>query len=275
MKLIPSDDRYGVSQDPDVIAEALDQADRIVDFIDDLPEAGEAFGLWVSASCRSMARNIERHRRVTDAQLIALDNWESGLAKWFDQPERPFMDETRPKALPFTIAVDGRDKARYAFTGLHGDARDHQRPLLVTTQWQHLTTGDYSIQGLEDRVAVERKSLADLYGSLGAQRLRFESEHWRLSELQAAIVVIEASWHEILHAPPSHSKPSPKTVWRTAIAWQLCYGVPGVPADTRGLAEIYTFRFLEKFWKDYHDPNRCGESGRHGTDSPEGVEHMD
>lgn len=166
---------------------------------------------------------------------------------------------TNPMIVPFTIAVDGREKARYTFDGLVSD--DKHRPLMVSTAWQHLWSGDYSIQGLENRVAVERKSLADLYGSLGQHRNRFEAEHWRLSLMDAAVVVIEASWREILTTPPPYSQLSPKTVWRTSISWQLRYGVPWVPADTRRLGEIYTFRFLEKFWKELNHGG-TGQSGR-------------
>ena len=62
------------------------------------------------------------------------------------------------------------------------DTRD-QRPL----QFSHLPaesatlyTGDYSVRGLEEVFAVERKSLADLAGSLTRERDRFMREMHRL-----------------------------------------------------------------------------------------------
>lgn len=186
---------------------------------------------------------------------------------------------TNPVIVPFTVAIDGREKARYTFDGLTSDAKEDHRPLMVPTAWQHLKSGDYSIQGLEERVAVERKSLADLYGSLGGHRDRFEAEHWRLSLMDAAVVVIEASWREILTTPPPHSRLFPKTVWRTSIAWQLRYGVPWVPADTRRLGEIYTFRFLEKFWKEHdHGGDRQSDGNADapgGDEAVEGTESTD
>ena len=62
------------------------------------------------------------------------------------------------------------------------DTRE-QRPL----QFSHLPaesatlyTGDYSVRGLEEVFAVERKSLADLAGSLTRERDRFMKEMHRL-----------------------------------------------------------------------------------------------
>jgi ERCC4-type nuclease len=45
------------------------------------------------------------------------------------------------------------------------------------------------VQGFADQIAVERKSLADLFGTLGQGRERFERELVRLSAHQYAAVV--------------------------------------------------------------------------------------
>jgi len=47
------------------------------------------------------------------------------------------------------------------------------------TKVKHLTTGDYSIEGCEHLVSVERKSHGDLCGSLGGGRDRLEREFQR------------------------------------------------------------------------------------------------
>ena len=153
--------------------------------------------------------------------------------------------------VPFTVLVDGREKAPYRFTGIDSDAKDGNRRLIVPTQWAHLKTGDYTIAGLEDVVAVERKSITDLFSTLGQHRKRFEAEHSRLAAFRRAVVVIEATWLEILHWPPGGSRLNPKTVFRTALSWHVRYGVPWIVAEDRRFAEIYTFRFLEKCWKEF------------------------
>ena len=43
-----------------------------------------------------------------------------------------------------------------------------------------LTTGDYSLKGLQDQVAIERKSRDDLLMCVGRERERFEREAKRL-----------------------------------------------------------------------------------------------
>jgi DNA excision repair protein ERCC-4 len=160
---------------------------------------------------------------------------------------------------PFTVLIDGREKAPYRFTGIDSDARDGRRKIIVPTKWAHLKSGDYTVDGLQDIIAVERKSLKDLYGTLGQDRARFQAEHERMAKMQRAVVVIEASWFEIINMPPSfdyagemlQSKLPPKTVFRTALSWHVRYGVPWIVAEDRRFAEIYTFRFLEKCWKEF------------------------
>lgn len=121
--------------------------------------------------------------------------------------------------------------------------------MAVKWQWGYLTTGDYSILGYEGRIAIERKSLEDLYGSLGQQRDRFEREHERMAKLEFAAVVIEASWKEILTRPPERSRLNPKTIHRTALSWLVRHGIAWLTVEDRRLAEITTFRLLDRWWR--------------------------
>ena len=159
------------------------------------------------------------------------------------------MDATEPLTVPFVIAVDSREKLPYSFQGLRADKRQHNRPLEIRTEWQPLRSGDYAILGLDHRFVVERKSLTDLFGTLGKGRQRFTAEMKRLAALSTAAVVVEASWHDVLCHPPELSRLNVKTIHRTVIAWQFKY--PRVHwhfMGDRRLAEITTFRLLEKFY---------------------------
>lgn len=155
-----------------------------------------------------------------------------------------------PFVVPFTILCDGQEKAPYRFDGFHADAALKSRPMVVRVDWAHLETGDYSILGWQKHVTVERKSLKDLYATLGQHRDRFEREHERMAGLGAgnSCIVIEASWDEILTRPPRQSLLNPKTVFRTFLSWSQRYAVPWYAMGDRRLAEITTFRFLEKWW---------------------------
>lgn len=162
---------------------------------------------------------------------------------------------------PFTVLIDGREKAPYRFTGIDSDARDGRRKIIVPTKWAHLKSGDYTVDGLQDIIAVERKSIEDLFSTLGQHRQRFEAEHSRLAAFRRAVVIIEATWLEILHWPPSQSRLNPKTVFRTALSWHARYGVPWIVAEDRRFAEIYTYRFLEKCWKEFKNDGAAERDG--------------
>jgi ERCC4-type nuclease len=163
-------------------------------------------------------------------------------------------DPTTPIACPFAVLVDRREQRPFSFTGLRADARQGRRPILVTVVPATLGAGDYSLSagGLDcgDRVAVERKSLADLYGTLGQRRECFEQELARLQRLDFAAVVVEADWVAILKAPPARSQLNPKTVYRSILAWmQRFQRVHWVLGPNRQFAEVTTFRILERFYK--------------------------
>lgn len=64
------------------------------------------------------------------------------------------------------IVVDTREQTPYEFATMVCDKADGGGPLYVPTLRAGLPTGDYSLAGYEDMVAVERKSLADLFGTL-------------------------------------------------------------------------------------------------------------
>lgn len=148
----------------------------------------------------------------------------------------------------FAVVIDGREREPYRFIGLTTKtAGGNEAPLLPNLEFGRLETGDYSVRGLEQLVAVERKSLADLYSTLGQDRDRFEREHERLAAMKTACVVIEAGWDEIIQRPPERSQLSPQSVLGTFTSWYQRYGVAWVALPNRRAAECFTYRFLEMF----------------------------
>ena len=185
--------------------------------------------------------NLDSSLLVTQGQPIVSDDW-------FAKPKP--VDEPDYLLCPWTVVVDSREQAPYHFHNFRADAIQKYRPLVVRTVVAGLASGDYSIEGFENRVAVERKSLADLYGTLGGGRERFERELQRLGEMEFAAVVIEAGWPAIIGSPPPQSKLLPKTVYRSVIAWQQEFPtVHWWACESRDFAERTTFRILERFWK--------------------------
>lgn len=159
--------------------------------------------------------------------------------------------------LPFTILVDQREKAPYRFTGFKanknefGHTSDIHHTLDVDTKRIHIKTGDYTIEGHRDLVTVERKSLPDLYGSVGKNRDRFEAEYERMSKIKNSVVVIEASFSDVCFRPPEPSRMNPRAVIHTLTGWWMKHGVPFFVADTRRGCEYFTLRFLISYWKNF------------------------
>lgn len=122
--------------------------------------------------------------------------------------------------------------------------------IIVKTEKRRLMTGDYSIVGFEDRIAVERKERSDAYQSFGRERRRFEAELERLSQMDYAAVLVEDTWDGMEHRPPRNSKMLPESVIESMIAWQQRYGVHFLLVSGRRQAERLCFRVLRRFHRD-------------------------
>lgn len=101
-----------------------------------------------------------------------------------------------------TIIVDTREQVPYQFANMIADAADGGERIAVLYERGTLKQGDYSLLGYETSVSVERKSLSDLFGTLGQGRDRFERELERLATYRFAMVVVEAEWRTVLDAWP-------------------------------------------------------------------------
>ncbi len=163
--------------------------------------------------------------------------------------------------FPGTIVIDSREQRFYKFEGMISDARDGRRPLVVPCVMKGLRSGDYSLEGHEDRIAIERKSLADAYGTFGRGRGRFQRELARLNEMPYAAVIVEAEWSVVFRDPPERAKLPPKTLYRSIIAWQQRF--PRVHwwfVPNRIFAERTVLRIFERYLKDRAVDKKCGDA---------------
>lgn len=179
-----------------------------------------------------------------------------------------------PKALtlPFRVIVDTAEEHFFTFTEMTADASRGNRPLVVETVRRCLgryprSYGDYSLEAVDGSWSgvgwchIERKSCSDCQGTLlgfgDGHRERFESELENLRRVilnnGAAMVVVECDLCELLNSAPAFGKHSQqhnaKTLMRSVLAMQQDYHVPWLFAGGRRMAEIATFRFLERFFR--------------------------
>ena len=148
--------------------------------------------------------------------------------------------KTKSQNDEMVVLVDTRETLAYTFANIK------PQPKIF---YKALKSGDYSLLGFEDRVAIERKTLPDLFGSTGRGRQRFEREFERLAKYQYAALVVEAGLGDIFKNPPTHSKMLPKAVFRSLISWSVYYGVYIWPAPDRNFAERLTYLILRKWWE--------------------------
>lgn len=168
----------------------------------------------------------------------------------------------------FTVIQDTREQTPWTFQGLKCDSPYQDRDLIVPVKVQALKTGDYSIEGMEQRICLERKSLADLYSTLGQHRQRFQAEFERMAEFQYAALVIEADWLQICAAPPERSRLRPKCVMRTLLAWEQRYGVHIHAAACAGFAERLAFRIMQRFYLESRRTERVDKKSSEVAEVP-------
>jgi DNA excision repair protein ERCC-4 len=89
------------------------------------------------------------------------------------------------KKQPFTIIIDTREQSPYTFGEI---------PIEVAT----LQAGDYSIKGMENVVAIERKSLNDYVNTVIHAQERFTNELYKLMSYHHTCIVVEGSVADIM-----------------------------------------------------------------------------
>ena len=179
--------------------------------------------------------------------------------------------QSEPIRCPFTVLIDSQESQPYTFQNIVADADQDNRPVIVPTRWLSLgrhpnSLGDYSLEGFTGRCHVERKSLEDCQGTvlgfasgyerdkdLVGRRERFKKELENLSAIEAGIVIVEATLPDCMKYMPSWGKrtsqENAKAFFRAVVSWNQRYKVNWVFCDSRRMAEIATFRYLEFFYK--------------------------
>jgi ERCC4-type nuclease len=128
-----------------------------------------------------------------------------------------------------------------------------------------LKAGDYSVEGMQDLSALERKSMCDAIRSTMADRARFISSWERLAKLRWKAILIEATYEDMKRPyqdveeeePGAH----PNAVVGTLDAVEAKFGIPVIYASKdRALAEERTASWLSKhftyWWLEEHGHGR-------------------
>lgn len=137
------------------------------------------------------------------------------------------------------IICDRREQRPFSFTG----AQIYEG---TTVEAGTLNVGDYSLVGMENVVACERKSLPDLVQCLAGSRERFVRELERSRALESFCVIVEAPWEALAKgqyrsqlAPLAATQSIASFMSRMQIAFWFC--------GSRAAAEFCCWSFLRQY----------------------------
>jgi len=131
------------------------------------------------------------------------------------------------------IVVDTREQTPYEFS--------------LKTVRSALKAGDYSLEGYEAVMAVERKGLADLFSCLGGAKKRFKQQLARLARLRKSALVVDAEVREVLAGYQYSQLPGEEALARL-ISYTSEWGIPVYFAGRRGAVVA---AMLLREWQKY------------------------
>ena len=129
------------------------------------------------------------------------------------------------------------------------DTREQQPYTFENSQTGTIPVGDYSIQGLENHIAIERKELNDLIGCLTNGRERFEKELHKGRALDYFALVIEASLSDLINGR-YRSQMDPKAAIQSLLASSIRHRMPIFFCENRKYAERVTESLLLKYCRE-------------------------
>jgi hypothetical protein len=148
---------------------------------------------------------------------------------------------------PFTIIIDTREQIPWEF-GFHNTAK------------KKLDTGDYTIEGFENILAIERKkSVSEIATNLSESR--FSDVLDRLSKIKHPYMVFEFSLDEVYSFPVGSD--IPKKLWdklrisgnyiiKRLIEIQLKYNIQVVFCVDSDNAEKFSASLMKRIYEQYH-----------------------
>ncbi len=153
-------------------------------------------------------------------------------------PELPVVAErggTQLRTPKPVVIIDTREQNPFSFERFHNwFSGIEKRPLEI---------GDYSIAGMQDTCAVERKDLNDLLRSFHVERPVFVKRLRRMSAFPDRLLVITAPLSQV-KSQYEHSPANPNQITQSLIATLAGLRVPFLCVDTHELGEEIVASYL-------------------------------
>jgi ERCC4-type nuclease len=152
------------------------------------------------------------------------------------------------------VLIDTREKAPFNFSRFPN--------WIAAERSQTLKVGDYSVEGMETLLVLERKTLADLITTLIQQRERFFYSCEKMTKYRWRAILIEGSYEDIKspYDQEYNTSAHPNAVSGTLDALEARFGIPVIyTSGYRPLAEEKAASWLSKhftYW--YLEENGFG-----------------
>ena len=115
-----------------------------------------------------------------------------------------------------------------------------------------MKTGDYTVEGMEELLILERKSLPDIVACTVSDRRRFLANCARLATFRWKAILVEASYEDIKRGPEAFDIPSdvhPNAVTGTLDAIEAKFSIPVIYTSTiKDLATERAASWLSKYF---------------------------
>lgn len=115
---------------------------------------------------------------------------------------------------------------------------------------QKLDVGDYTVDGLEDILMIERKTIGDLWGTLGNQTnyKRFLREVDRAKDHKLKFLVIEGNVADV-NRGYRYSKVPVENIHAKLISLQVKHNIHVIFAGRKDIARAYVRRLMHKVFR--------------------------
>jgi len=145
------------------------------------------------------------------------------------------------------VLIDSREQLPFDFSRFPNWIAGNMR--------KALKVGDYTVEGMEDLLILERKSLTDLITTLMQNRTRFFDACEKMTKYRWRALLVEASYEDIktVYGDELCTQAHPNAVSGTLDALEAKYGIPVIYTSRhRPLAEEKAASWLSKHFTYWH-----------------------
>jgi len=153
--------------------------------------------------------------------------------------------------MKFNVLIDNKEKTPWDFDGIE---------YIANANICHLNTGDYTIEGLEDILCIERKrSVAELAHNV--MEKRFVKELERMSEFEYRFLILEFNFRHIEDYPIGSDIPKSKHknikvrgpfIMSFLAKIQVNYNIHVIPCGHRTYAEEVACNLMKTVYRKYY-----------------------